>query len=298
MLDNIEEAPGTKIQMISHYDQEYPSKLREVKGHPEILYYTGKLPQEDVLTVAIVGAREPTPYGKKMTRIFAECLALYGVQIISGMARGVDGIAGRGAINKGGYTAAVLGCGVDICYPRSNQGLFKDIAGKGGLISEYPPGTMAKPYHFPARNRLISGLSDAVLVMEAREKSGSLITADMALEQGRDVYALPGPVSSELSRGCNNLLKQGAGVLLSPEELLEDLGINQQKSTRLSKREDNILLTSLEEEVYSCLDLYPKNIEALIEVTKLAPCQIQSILVSLELKGVIKEISKNFYTRV
>ncbi|MGF7018213.1 DNA processing protein [Lachnospiraceae bacterium PF1-21] len=293
----IEETHSEKVKVVHHYEPSYPAKLREVKGHPQTLYYLGELPQEGVPTIAIVGAREPTPYGREMTRYFAETLASYGVQIISGMARGVDGIAGRGALSKGGYTAAVLGSGVDICYPKSNRGLYLDLIRKGGIISEYPPGTPAKPYHFPARNRLISGLADAVLVMEAREKSGSLITADMALEQGRDVYALPGPISSALSQGCNGLLKQGAGILLDPEELLFDLGITWSKKV-VAEKENKIFLAPDEKVVYSCLDLYPQNIEQLIKATKLAPIRVQSALVSLELKGVIKEISQNFYVKL
>ena len=235
-----------------------------------------------------------------MALSFGEELAKNGFIIVSGMAKGVDGIAHRGALNGGGLTYAVLGCGPDICYPRENKGLYRDILKKGGILSEYPPGTMPLPIHFPARNRIISGLSDIVLVIEARERSGSLITADMALEQGRDVYALPGPVTSELSRGCNCLIKQGAEVLLSPDELLRESGIWQ----RISKSDNSknslknkIMLESTENLVYSKLDLYPKSKEKILQETGLGAAEVIRALVALELKGYIHEISKNYYVR-
>ena len=163
-----------------------------------------------------MGARSCTPYGEKYALEYGKKLAECGIQVISGLARGVDGIGQRGALLGGGKTFAVLGSGVDVCYPKNHMGLYLDILEQeGGILSELPPGTPPLPQHFPRRNRIISALSDIVLVMEARERSGSLITADLALEQGKDVYALPGPVNSSLSQGCNRLIFQGAGILLS-----------------------------------------------------------------------------------
>lgn len=176
------------IHIVTRFDSEYPDRLKKLKGMPFGLVMKGKLPKEEPLSVAIVGARNCSHYGEIMTLRFAERLAECGVQIISGMARGIDGAAHRGALNVRGDTFAVLGCGVDICYPREHGGLYKDIQVNGGVLSEYPPGTVPFASNFPARNRILSGLSDVVLVMEAKEKSGSLITADMALEQGKDVY--------------------------------------------------------------------------------------------------------------
>ena len=164
-------------------------------------------------------------------------------------------------------------------------------------MSEFPIGSSPKPQHFPARNRIISGLSDIVLVMEAKEKSGSLITADMALEQGKDVYALPGPVNSALSRGCNQLIKQGAGILLSPEELLEELGISYLVSKK-NEKQKKLTLETEENIVYSCLGFQPQNLEQLIQATKYSVAQLLDILMSLELRGLIKEISKNYYVKI
>ena len=249
------------------------------------------------MTVAIVGARECSPYGESMARRFAKSLASVGIQVVSGMARGVDSAGQSGALEGGGESFAILGCGVDICYPREAIGLYMDLQENGGVISEFPIGTKPLPQHFPARNRIISGLADAVLVIEAKEKSGSLITADMALEQGKDVYALPGPINSKLSRGCNLLIKQGADLLLSPEELLEEWGFsfskNQQKKGLIK-----FPLESEENIVYSCLDFHPKNLEQLLGMTKYSVSELLDILVSLELKGVIKEVSKNYYAIV
>lgn len=284
------------IQFITIFDLAYPKRLMEIASPPYALYVKGKVPDDNLKTVAIVGARECSPYGEIMARDFAKALASRGIQIISGMARGVDSAGQNGALEVGGQSFGVLGCGVDICYPREKIGLYMELQQQGGVISEFPPGTCPLPKHFPARNRIISGLSDIVLVIEAKEKSGSLITADMALEQGKDVYALPGPVNSRLSRGCNELIKQGAGILLSPEELLTDIGILSEKHEEKNEQ-IKILLETQEKLVYSCLGFQPQNLDQLISVTKLAVAELLDILMSLELRGLIKEISKNYYVR-
>ena len=285
------------IHFVPVTDNRYPKKLLDIDSAPYALYVKGKLPDENKMTVAIVGARECSPYGESMARRFAKSLASVGIQVVSGMARGVDSAGQSGALEGGGKSFAILGCGVDICYPREAIGLYMDLQENGGVISEFPIGTKPLPQHFPARNRIISGLADAVLVIEAKEKSGSLITADMALEQGKDVYALPGPINSKLSRGCNLLIKQGADLLLSPEELLEEWGFsfskNQQKKGLIK-----FPLESEENIVYSCLDFHPKNLEQLLGMTKYSVSELLDILVSLELKGVIKEVSKNYYAIV
>lgn len=225
IIRQYEEAMEQGIRFVPYYAKEYPRKLSGLDGMPYALYVKGKLPDEERPAVAIVGARRCTPYGEEMAIVFAEKLALAGVQIISGMANGIDGAAQRAAIGAGGQSFGVLGCGIDVCYPRENKGLYGDLQVHGGIMSEQPMGAPPLREYFPARNRIISGLSDLVLVMEAKERSGSLITADLALEQGKDIYALPGPVTSELSRGCHALIRQGAGILISPEMLLEDMGI-------------------------------------------------------------------------
>lgn len=287
------------VRLVTVYDADYPKRLLHIGSVPYALYVKGKLPGEDVHSVAIVGARECSPYGATMAAEFAKELSKAGVQIISGMARGVDSAGQKGALLAGGETFAVLGNGVDICYPRENIELYMEIAEHGGVISEQPLGKKPLPQHFPARNRIISGLADAILVIEAKQKSGSLITADMALEQGKDVYALPGPVDSILSKGCNNLIRQGAGILLSPEELLEELGVfHKETRENLPKTTENeILLETKENILYSCLSLQPKNIGELAAETQMDVPELLNILVGLELRGYIREISKNYYVR-
>lgn len=204
-------------------DAAYPEKLRCLTKIPKRLYVRGELPDASKPAVAVIGARKCSSYGQEMAGYFARELAGAGIQIISGMAAGVDGIAQSAAIKAGGKSYAVLGCGTDICYPKTNQGLYEKLLYNGGIISEYPAGTAPQAFHFPIRNRIISALSDAILVIEAKQKSGTLITVDFALEQGKDVYALPGRLTDELSGGCNQLLFQGAGLALEPKQLIEIL---------------------------------------------------------------------------
>lgn len=286
------------IHLVTCFDTEYPEKLVHIPDNPYALYVKGKLPAGRLLSVAIVGARRCSHYGEKYAYEFAQALSQHGIQIISGLALGVDGISQRGALTGKGKTFAVLGNGVDICYPREHTGLYHDILEQGGgILSELRPGAKPLPYHFPRRNRIISGLSDLVLVMEAKEKSGSLITADMALEQGKDVYALPGPVDSRLSQGCNQLIRQGAGILISPETLLEELGISGCISEK-KDREAKKVLESTENLVYSSVVLSPRSVGEIVEEMGLPPQKVLETLVSLEMKGYIKEISKNYYIRV
>lgn len=282
------------IRMVCWKDSNYPQRLKDLQGMPEILFVKGELPDETCMTAAIVGARNSSTYGEKITLRFAECMAQAGVQIISGMARGIDSFAHRGALNVQKKTFAILGCGVDICYPKEHRGLYQDISRRGGIVSEFVPGTPPLASHFPARNRIISGLADVVLVMEAREKSGSLITADMALEQGKDVYALPGPINSELSKGCHALIRQGAGILLGTEDILEELSIKIDVKSQ-NCRENKKILESKEKIVYSNLGLFPKGREELLQLTGMESGELSMVLLNLEWKGYIKEISKNYY---
>ena len=285
------------ITFLTILNESYPRRLKEIASPPYALYVKGEVPKEHIPTVAIVGARQCSAYGQQMATMFGKALAQAGVQVISGMARGVDCAGQWGALAVGGKSYAILGSGVDVCYPGEQRNLYDKLQMQGGLISEFPPGTRPMPQHFPARNRIISGLSDAVLVIEAKERSGSLITADMALEQGKDVYALPGPITSHLSKGCNELIRQGAGILLSPEILLGDLGIGQTLEEE-KQGQKKLLLESDENIVYSCLDLYPKNIDCLLSETKLSVTELLDVLMRLELKGYVKENTKNHYTRM
>ena len=286
-----------QVKFYTIFDKSYPCGLKEISAPPYALYVKGELPREEQLSVAIVGARECTTYGEVMARQYAETLADAGVQIISGMARGIDGISQKSALAANGMSYAVLGSGVDLCYPREHYALYTELQKQGGVISEQPLGMQPLPQFFPARNRIISGLSDVVIVIEAKERSGSLITADMALEQGKDVYALPGPSNSILSKGCHNLIRQGAGILLSPKELLEELGIFHKKKMK-NATENEILLESPEKLVYSCLDFYPKSLNQMMEETGFTISAMMQIIMNLEFKGLIKEISKNYYVKV
>ena len=211
------------IYFVPYFDPGFPGKLVDIPDPPFGIYYSGKLPDQDRPSIAVIGARMCSEYGRFVAREFGKDLAVEGIQVISGMARGVDGISQKAALEAGGASYAVLGCGVDICYPEENGSLYRSLLTNGGVISEYNPGTLPQASYFPPRNRIISGLADAVLVVEARSRSGTLITVDMALEQGREVFAVPGRICDRLSDGCLTLIRQGATAVSSASEILEYL---------------------------------------------------------------------------
>lgn len=213
------------ILFYPEYHPHYPAKLLSIPARPFGIFVKGKLPDVRQRSLAIVGARDCSEYGQYVARHFAEKMAQNGVAVISGLARGIDGIAQRAAMEAGGESFGVLGSGADICYPKSNEELYRMCMERGGILSTYLPGTPPTPNLFPPRNRIISGLSDGILIIEAREKSGTIITADLALEQGKDVFVIPGRVTDRLSDGCNSLIRQGASLIQSPEQLLEELHI-------------------------------------------------------------------------
>ena len=240
------------ISYVSLEDPAYPPRLRRIQDMPLGLYYVGRLPDPALPCAAVIGARIPDAYGREEARRFASALAGAGIGVVSGMARGVDGIAGRAALQAGGYSLAVLGCGVDVCYPQENEDLYAMLQGRGCIVSEYRPGTKARPSQFPPRNRIISGLSDLVLVVEAKGGSGTLITTDYALSQGKDVFALPGRITDRLSEGCNALLAQGAAMALSPRDLIEYFyGVREEEEKRGPGAPEG--LSDLEKTVYLAL---------------------------------------------
>ena len=301
-----EKARKKGIKLTYWTDSAYPEKLSRIAQPPYALFGAGKecFAFEGV-TAAIVGAREASAYGRQMTYEYGRELAKAGMNIISGMARGIDAAGLEGALLEGKGHCAVLGSGVDVCYPKDNQRLYQRLWEDGRILSEYPPGTPPLARNFPPRNRIISGLADVVLVMEARKRSGSLITADFALEQGKDVYALPGPVTSDLSRGCHQLIRQGAGILVSPEEFLCDLPYKLQKSLIefcknpvKNSNENEIMLESPEKLLYSVLSLEPKNIQEIEDLLSLPRGEIMEALLNLEMNGWIQEVSKNDYIRL
>ena len=208
------------IKAVCIEEEAYPERLRECTDAPYMIFYKGRMPAEEEKRVAVIGARNCSDYGRRMAEYFGRELAVAGVSIISGMARGIDGMAQEACVKAGGRSYALLGSGVDVIYPRSNAGLYEKLQERGGVISEYPPGREALAFHFPLRNRLISAFCDILLVVEAREKSGTFITVNYALEQGREVYAVPGRIEDKLSFGSNRLIAQGVGVAYCVEELL------------------------------------------------------------------------------
>ena len=285
------------IGFVSLEQENFPKRLRHIPGVPYALYYIGKLPDENRKAVSIVGARGRTAYGSEVTRLLAKALAEHGIQVISGLARGIDGDAHKGTLDADGDTYGVLGSGIDVCYPKEHAYLYNKIIEKGGMISEYPPGIQPVAHQFPARNRIISGLSDCVVVIEAREKSGSLITADFAMEQGRDVYALPGRITDPLSQGCNQLIKQGAGIVKSVEDFLLDLDILTENAYMQLDFRANILEKD-ERLVYSLTDFRPVGLSEIIEKTGFQITKILGIIEKLKSMGLIKETFANYYVRV
>ena len=295
--DNRKNKTEMPIREISCDSMEYPKKLLNYEGMPEKLYVRGKLPDPERPSVAIVGARAASTYGRIQAFRYARRLSEAGVQILSGMAYGIDTEAHKGALEGRSGTWAVLANGVDICYPAGNRALYQRILREdGGILGEQPPGVRARNYFFPARNRIISGLADLVLIVEAREKSGSLITAQWALDQGKAVFALPGPVNEELSMGCNKLIYDGAGIAYTPEVLLHELGIDCEKIVKRKTKNELGLATDLKL-VYSCLDLQPKSMEFLIQKTGLSPEKTGSLLLELKISGLAREIGRHYYVK-
>ena len=214
------------ISFIPAESDDYPEKLKTIRGRPKSVWLIGRLPDPKCLSIAIIGARKCSEYGRYIAQYYGTGLGSLGVQIISGLAEGIDGISQNAAVKEGAYSLAVLGSGVDVCYPRCNIRLYERLKEEGGILSEYPPGTSAMARNFPPRNRIISALSDALIVVEAGKKSGTLITVEYALLHGREVWAVPGRVTEHLSDGCNSLIRQGAHAATLLPELIEDLRRN------------------------------------------------------------------------
>lgn len=284
------------IQFTSCEQSDYPKLLRSIRDFPYGIFYKGRLPAEEKKQIAVVGARVCTHYGKHLAEQLAGQIAQAGGEVVSGAAYGIDGAAQWAALSAGGASFAVVGGGVDCRYPRANDRLYDRLEEEGGVLSEFPPGTKPLRYHFPLRNRIISGLSEIVTVIEAKHGSGSLITADYALEQGRTVLAVPGRLDDELSRGCNELIAQGAGVILSPESFAEQVfpDFRQQKKNKVS----DIALAPSEKLVYSSLDLHSKSLWELEECTSLSLADLSGSLLALEARGLIREVERNYYVKV
>ncbi|MBI5234933.1 MAG: DNA-protecting protein DprA [Deltaproteobacteria bacterium] len=280
------EAAGAAV--ITFNDPGYPAVLREIDAPPCLLYAKGAaLDSLNTPTTALVGTRRPTHYGVRVAGKIAMGLASMGVTVASGMARGCDAAAHKGALDAGGLTVAVLGTGVDVVYPRDNAKLYEDIVAKGVVLSEFPMTTQPRPYNFPQRNRIISGISKGVVVVEAPFRSGAMMTARLALEANREVMAVPGAVTSERSRGTNGLIKQGAHLVESASDVMSVLGFSSAKPERQAEKME---LSAAEAVVWNTLGDEPSHIDAVIDKAGFAPNKAAAILIEMELKGFIRQL--------
>lgn len=292
---HLKESEKNRISVVTCGHPEFPEPLREVDGAPPVIYMKGEYRPEDRYAIGVVGARRHTDYGEAVTRKFSGELASSGFTIVSGMARGIDTLAHKAALSAGGRTIAVLGCGLDVSYPPENRGLMEAISGSGAVLSEFPPGTRPLKEHFPRRNRLISGLSLGVLVVEAAESSGSLITASYALEQNREVFAVPGNITSGNSRGTNMLIRQGAKPVLEANDVIAELAPALKGFIRAETRQA-AALSDTESRLCASLTREPKHIDSISREAGLPVHVMLDLLLSLELKGVIRQAGgKRFY---
>lgn len=291
-------------KIIALGDERYPELLRTIPDPPPVLYCDGSVEPQDRQAVAIVGSRRATPYGLRVTDALAGELSRLGFTIVSGFARGIDAAAHRAALAAGGRTIAVLGCGLDVLYPPEHARLWEEIAGGGAMLTEFAPGTPPRATNFPRRNRIISGLSLGVVVVEAVEDSGSLITARLALEQGREVFAVPGPIDAPTSRGSHGLLKQGAKLVETVDDIVEELLPQIERPKRASQSSGKILavpelpdLSSEEQTVLALMSREPLHMDDLTERSHLTSAEVAGILLALELKAVVRQLPGQRYYR-
>lgn len=296
---------------ISINDAEYPENLKTIHGPPKTLYVNGSFKEEDSNAVAIVGSRRASPYGLEMGEKIAYDLALRGITIVSGMARGIDSAAHRGALKAKGRTIAVMGSGHGHIYPPENKKLYEEVALAGAVVTEYEDDMPPLPNNFPARNRIISGLSLGLVVVEAARNSGALITADFALEQGRDVFAVPGKISSLTSEGTHELIKDGARLVQSAEDIMEELKLHEIKplegadrsirNGKISKKTDAYIYNSLtidERKIYKLLSDDPLYIDDIVKDSGVSLKTISKVLLNLEFKRLVKELPGKQFVRM
>lgn len=303
-----EELKAQGAEVIPLTDRRYPARLREIYDPPPVLFAKGRLELLDTVMVAIAGSRRPSAYGVAVAERLGRDLAAAGVTVVSGMARGIDTAAHTGALNAGGATVAVFGCGLDVIYPVENRKLAERIAREGLLLTEFPPGTPAHPQNFPIRNRVVSGLSEAVVIVEGKQYSGSLITARLALDQNREVFAVPGNITQPCSFGPNLLLKQGANLVQSAEDILDGLGA--EARARLARQPALPLAQAAAEpegpaahvasQVLSLLSLdRPVPLDDLVEsLPHISPSELIAVLFELEQSGRIRQLPGRSYVKV
>jgi len=283
--------------VITFNDTNYPIQLKEIADPPPILFVRGNPDLLSLPQIAIVGSRNPSALGKETAFSFARTLSLCGFVITSGLALGIDGASHRGALNAKGYTVAVAGTGLDRVYPARHKELATEIVNTGVMISEFPPGTTAKANHFPRRNRIISGLCQGLLVVEAAKQSGSLITARMALEQNREVFAIPGSIHNPLARGCNALIREGAKLVETTQDILEELNQYYQQDEKLLPLTTQSTLDLEQQTLLNRVMFSPTSIDHLVENTGESVEAISSMLLILELQGYLEATAGGCYVR-
>lgn len=282
---------GQDIDVITPGNPAYPARLKEIRDYPKQLYYRGGISMLNRRCVAVVGSRTTTAYGRNTARAVARRLAQRGITVISGMAAGIDACAHEGTLAAGGNTAAVLGCGPDVCYPKQNQPLMNCLQKQGLLLSEYEPGTPPEYWRFPLRNRIISGLSEATVVVQARNRSGALITAELAAEQGREVFAVPGNIDSQYNLGTNKLIQEGVPPLIRVDDLLDALGLSGQKEKTMLAE-----LTPLEQQVWQMIrERGELGLEEICIVLDDTPQRISPVLSVMEIKGFLHSAAGKFF---
>ncbi len=304
-----------EIKYISIQDKKYPKMLKNIDNPPHLIYYKGSLPDKEDVLLGMVGARNCTEYGRKVAYNLSMELAQNDVTIVSGMAIGIDTYAHKGALDGKGKTIAVLGCGIDICYPKSNKELMKGIIKNGAVISEYPPKVEPLPQLFPARNRIISGMSSGIIVVEATQNSGSLITVSEAKEQGRKVFAVPGSIYNSLSEGTNIAIREGALLVTSTNDILNEVKITRKKLINMPKAEQdkvnikipqyiaekNNFYKSLDEDekiVYSCIDSGGSHIDDIYLKSKFDISKLQHVITMLEINGIVRQLPGKIFERL
>lgn len=288
-------------RILAYTDPEYPALLREMHDAPVVLFVRGKVIPGGQVFVAIVGSRNATPYGLKSAGRIAGELAQRGVGIVSGMARGIDSEAHWGCLAEEGFTIAVLGTGVDVVYPAENQRLYAQIAERGAVVTEFPTRTPPEGRNFPIRNRIISGLSSGVVVVEATKRSGSLITASMALEQGRDVFAVPGSIDSFKSAGTHFLIKQGAKLVENAGDILDELGLGTPCGLAGNASPEAAVapgaMDEREAKIHALLGDYPLQVDEIVRMADMEPGEVLSLLLRMELKGLVKQLPGKMFVR-
>ena len=291
--EEMEKLERYKVKALTCEDPSYPPRLKEIYDYPPVLYIRGSLLPRDDPYLAVVGTRKPTTYGRQVTEEIVADLARSKITIVSGLARGIDSIAHRAALDSGGETIAVFASGLDIVYPADNVKLAQAIIEHGAVVSEYPPGVRPKADNFPLRNRIMSGLSLGVLVVEAGERSGALITAHQAVEQNRDVFAIPGSVLSPSSRGCNRLIQEGAKLVSSCNDILEELNLT--AVAQQLEIKEFLPASEPESKVLEQLTSVPSHIDEICRASRLPMPEVSSTLAVLELKGIAKQVGNMNY---